>query len=157
MLRIALIMALGLSGCAVHNVAETNSEQAPADSQIVLPGSADHAVVMASRERETGFSGSFEFVVRSTGQAASEWYLNSKLDYRDPMSLNVRIPAKVTAALIAQGIELAALNGQKVRVTGTAKQVRIDFIGAGQATGKYYFQTHLVIEALEQLDLSAKT
>jgi hypothetical protein len=45
-----------------------------------------------------------------------------------------------------------AFIGRKVRVLGAASRVRIDFIGNGRPTGKYYYQTQLPVGDANQIE-----
>ena len=66
------------------------------------------------------------------------------------------VPALAGCAPGWQGSSLnlnsdTALQGRTIRVDGEARRVRIDFLAGGRPTGKYYYQTHVVIERGEQL------
>jgi len=66
------------------------------------------------------------------------------------------VPALAGCAPGRQGSRLylnsdTALQGRTIRVDGEARRVRIDFLAGGRPTGKYYYQTHVVIERGEQL------
>lgn len=103
--------------------------------------------VINAAEMPGGVGGVFEMVVRATGRQGGFLYLNSEVDYRDPRNLTIVIgPAqeRTLAERFGQPVETSVFQ-KVIAVRGVAKKTRIDFTAEGRATGKYYFQTHLVL------------
>ena len=119
----------------------------------------EQAVINAA-ESEAGVTGVFEMVIRATGRAQGNLHLNTQLDYRDPRNLSIVIPAEIEEALAArlgQPVEQAVLNSA-IAVRGTARKTRIDFLDpSSRPTGRYYFQTHLRLQAARHLTVAGET
>lgn len=96
----------------------------------------------------------FRLEVKAVGTADRSWFLNSELDYRDRNCLTIRLSPGV-AESIRQTYDNKPLEdilkGRTIQVKGIARRVRIDFIGDGQPTGKYYYQTHVNVDNVRQL------
>ncbi|MEZ5816386.1 MAG: toll/interleukin-1 receptor domain-containing protein [Hyphomicrobiaceae bacterium] len=106
------------------------------------------AAVAAAAASETGVSGPFRMVVRSTGEEPDTLWLCSEADYRDPRCLSVAIRGAARQALVAKhGRGFGdAYQGRTIVVDGVARKQRIDFISGGKPTGHYYFQTHVDVD-----------
>ena len=132
----AFALAAGLSACAAA----------------LTPMQAIFAAATAAPE---GVPGVFVMQVRNAGRQDGRLFLNSEADYRDQRSLTVAISPSAFAGLEARfGRPLdTALVGQRIAVTGEARRTRIDFTGNGLPTGKYYFQTHVVVTDADQIAL----
>lgn len=114
--------------------------------------SPEQAVINAAQSPE-GTHGVFEMVVRGTGRENGRLYLNSQTDYRDPRSLTIAISPAVEQSLAQRlrGPVDETLMTKTIAVRGTAKKTRIWFTYDGQATSKYYFQTHIELESAREL------
>lgn len=90
---------------------------------------------------------------RGQGREAGQVFLNSTPDYRDPRNVTVRFTAAAaTAYRLKNGQDPdAALKGKRILVYGFARQQRIDFVRYGVPTGKYYYQTHIVVADPDQV------
>ncbi len=140
MKAVALVAVLALAGCATSQV------------------SRDAIPPMLAIERAAGlapgaYPGVFVMTVRASGRQGASLYLNSESDYRDPrnLSFEVRPIAQVQLEARLGAPAETVLQGRTIRVDGEARRVRIDFTADGRPTGKYYYQTHVVIERGEQL------
>lgn len=81
-------------------------------------------------------------------------YVNSEEDYRDQRCLTLALPPQVRERLeLRLGGPLdKTLKGKRVLVKGVAQRVEIRLYGTdGQATGKYYYQTHIRILNEDQI------
>jgi len=138
--------ALLLSGC---------SSQLATVHQLRL--SPEQAVFNAAGSAE-GIKGTFEMVVRATGRQGSHLYLNSQADYRDPRNLSIDIDAVAEQQLAARfrADPESYLIGKVIAVSGVARKTRIDFIADGHRTGKYYYQTHLMLHNARSLTVSGE-
>lgn len=107
-----------------------------------------------------GITGVFELQIRNTGEAKENHkgfiFLNSEIDYRDQRCLTIRIPPNIVSAYKRINIDpLTYFTNKTIRVTGTAKRVKIDFISDnGLPSGKYYYQTHVQINAPWQIKIA---
>ncbi|MEG3083389.1 hypothetical protein U1707_07020 [Sphingomonas sp. PB2P12] len=140
MKSLIVLGAVALAGCATSQV------------------SRDAVAPMVAIERAAGlapgaYPGIFAMTVRASGRQGARLYLNSETDYRDPRNLSVEVWPVAQAELESRlgAPAETALQGRTIRVDGEARRVRIDFTTDGRPTGKYYYQTHVVIERGEQL------
>lgn len=143
MSRRATMLACLAAGLALSACAATTS-----------PERAIHAAAAAA---PLGVPGDYGFRVAATGRRDGNVYLNSELDYRDQRNLTVTIQLSAIAPLAKRlgGAPDLVLRGKKVLVKGQAYRVRVDFTDNGVATGKYYYQTHVVVSQAEQLKVIA--
>ena len=113
------------------------------------------AVMMAAQVAPRGVTGVFSVHVLAGDTIDGFTYLNSERDYRDQRNLTVRILPKAAAELTRQfGAPLeATLKGKHILVTGTAWRVQIGFYDEGKYTGKYYYQTHVIVERANQIQV----
>jgi hypothetical protein len=133
-----------LAGCA------TDPRITP-DARWIDPS---QAVQLASAAAPRGVSGVFALTVQSAARPGP-LYLNSERDYRDPRDLTVVVLPEAAAAL-AQRLHSEPeqeLRGKHILVAGQARRVRIDFIADGRPSGKYYYQTHVVVTDAAQIQL----
>ncbi|SFO26096.1 hypothetical protein [Sphingomonas sp. OK281] len=140
MKTLMLFGAVALAGCATPQVSRD------AIGPMV-------AIERAAGLAPGGYPGIFVMTVRASGTQGSSLYLNSERDYRDPRNLSLEVRPIAQAQLEARlGAPAGtALQGRTIRVDGEARRVRIDFTTDGRPTGKYYYQTHVVIARGEQL------
>ncbi len=136
----ALVAVLALAGCA--------TPQGPRDAMPPML-----AIERAAGLAPGAYPGIFVMTVRASGRQGASLYLNSESDYRDPRNLSLEVRPVAQAQLESRlgAPAETALQGRTIRVDGEARRVRIDFIADGRPTGKYYYQTHVVIERGEQL------
>lgn len=97
--------------------------------------------------------GVFMLNVQATGRSKGDVFLNSETDYRDPRNLTVRILPKAQEELRKKyGDDFeAALKGKRVEVMGWARRQKINFTADGFETGKFYYQTHVVMDSADQI------
>ena len=134
--------------------AAAQSNPAPA---AMSPAQAIAAAAEAGPEK--GVQGVFEFAVANVGSGSTRnnqgerVYLNSEADYRSPANLSAEImPATVKSLEQKQGGPLSAsLVGKRVQVRGTVQQVRINEYSNGRKTGRYYFQTRILVRDAGQV------
>ena len=111
------------------------------------------AIERAAALAPGAYPGVFVMTVRASGRQGSSLYLNSESDYRDPRNLSLEVRPVAQAQLESRlgASAETALRGRTIRVDGEARRVRINFTANGRPTGKYYYQTHVVVERGEQL------
>ena len=113
------------------------------------------AIRGANNDPIYGVRGEFLITVKALN-SYEEWsFLNSEQDYRDQRNLTVKLPTAVLPKLEQRlGVPFQELKGHKLLVLGAAKRARIDFVTDGRPTGKYYYQTHVLVESPTQVRLA---
>lgn len=98
-------------------------------------------------------NGTFLFSIKASGTERNIVYLNTELDYRDRRSITVALhPKTITAFTKKYGSSPKIyFIDKKIEVTGEAKQIKIWFYSNGKKTKKYYFQTHIRVESVNQI------
>lgn len=103
---------------------------------------------------KAGIAGEFDLTVMSVGEQQGRYYLNSETDYREHNCLTVVVTPSVVQSMMGSA-DLAGLaarmKGKRIAVQGIARRVRIDLTDNGQATGKYYYQVHVVVTDPRQI------
>ena len=142
---VVLLCALVLAGCS-------SQPTQPTERTDIID------VIVRAAENPRGVDADVEFVIVGVGEGsgyeAGRWFLNSEPNYRDFRSLNIIIHPRVVQALReAEGVEYASdLLGRRVRVQGQAFRVQINFSCQGRVTEAHYFQTHLPVARLRQIE-----
>jgi hypothetical protein len=105
------------------------------------------AINKAADAAPAGVVAVFDMPVRRADFDRGTLYLNSETDYRDQRSLTISVPPRALPPMRrAFGDDFATrLKGQRILVLGKARRVRIDFTTNGRPTGKYYYQTHVLL------------
>ncbi len=148
-----LVVVSMLAGCSVSN-------RPPATGQFVAVADPMEIIRSAAESAPQGVRGEYELTIKATGKQGPVVYLNTELDYRDQRNVSVALHPQLIAQLTAQSGETpeAFFVGKTVRVKGVAQRVRIDFISADRKpSSKYYFQTHIFIKDLAQIELAKKS
>tara|TARA_R110001606_G_scaffold393874_1_gene564249 strand:- start:2490 stop:2993 length:504 start_codon:yes stop_codon:yes gene_type:complete len=106
---------------------------------------------------KAGVSGKFLMVVQAVGETKDTIFLNSEEDYRDRNCLTIAVRKSVMDQILKSGGYASAeeaFRGKQIVVTGTARKLRVDFIGNDQKpTGKYYYQIHVRVRDAKQIDI----
>jgi hypothetical protein len=102
-----------------------------------------------------GFPGIFGFTVMRADFVGPRLFLNSYPDYRDQRNLSIAIdPRAIPGLRAAYGEDLkSAFLNREIKVQGIARRQRIDFTTDGGPTGKYYYQTHVIVREPEQIEI----
>ena len=113
------------------------------------------AVVIAANRAPRGTPGVFVMMVQASGHLDGDVFLNSENDYRDQRNLTVRILPNAQADLRKKyGEDLeAAFKGKVIEVMGAITRTKIMFRANGVDTGQYYYQTHIVVNLADQIQL----
>ena len=111
--------------------------------------------VLAAAEHPEGVTGVFRFEIRRTDHQDGLLFLDSEWDYRDQRCLALEVPPLVEQALKRKlGTDsIISLVGKTVRVSGTAKRVTVWFYVNDVRTNKYYYQTHVSVRDLSQVEI----
>jgi tetratricopeptide (TPR) repeat protein len=116
-------------------------------------------VMLAAETAPEWLPGVFGLAVQGSGRGRGREegyvFLNSEADYRDPRSVTVRFtPEAATAYRARHGTDPdTALAGKTILVYGFARQLRIDFVRYGMPSGKYYYQTHIIVTDPDQVTI----
>ena len=118
----------------------------------------EKAVIAAAKAAPDGVPGIFKMTVRAVGHENGRVFLNSELDYRDQRNLTIAMNEDVEKALEAKigAVSEQAFVGRRIFVRGAAQRVRIDFTARGRPTGKYYYQTHVLVSTPVQVAVKDK-
>jgi hypothetical protein len=121
--------------------------------------SAGDAVLQAAAHPNTGVSATFHMTVQSVGESNGKVFLNSELDYRDQRNLAISMSHQVAMELmhIYGGSIDTLLQGKMILVSGDAHRVRVDFLVNDRPSGKYYYQTHVNVRQMAQIQLQPGT
>jgi Tfp pilus assembly protein PilF len=111
------------------------------------------APTVAAEKAPGKVPGVFVLNVKATGRSKGDLFLNSETDYRDPRNLSVRILPKAQEELRKKyGDDFeAALKGKPIEVMGWAERTKIIFRANGVDTGKFYYQTHVIMHSADQI------
>lgn len=107
-----------------------------------------------SAEEGGYLAGLFTMQVKASGRDRDKLYLNSQSDYRDARNLSIVFTPEVEAAFKREhgSAPDEFLAGKEIVVLGGAGQVKVHFTdGRGVPSGKYYYQTHLMVAKPEHI------
>lgn len=157
--RLVIVYIAGKSEEEVEGFVEIFDSIRAAKSPAFAPTASSHdiqprAAVIAAADHP--ISGVFRLQVRGAGRQDRRLFLNSESDYRDPRCLTIAIPGDVAEALGATlgGDPVVILKGKTIRVNGRAERVMIRFSeNAAAPPNAYYFQTHVRIEDISQIEV----
>ncbi len=110
-------------------------------------------IALAEEKAPEGVNGTFKFLIKATGTSRGEVYLNSELDYRDRRAVTIAVVPKVVSEftnVYGSPPEKYFLD-KKIEVTGEARRVKIYLLANGRPTSKYYFQTHIDVNSVDQI------
>lgn len=141
---ILLAFVLTLAGCASPPSTLTSTHSNTMD---IISEAADAV--------PNGVSGEFILNIKASGKQGEFIYLNTELDYRDQRSITVAIhPSLATQFEAKYGMQAQDyFVGKSILVKGQAKRIRINFNSQGRNTGKYYYQTHIRVLELSQIEV----
>jgi hypothetical protein len=113
------------------------------------------AIERAAAVPDVGITSTFILTVKRTDKVGHQYFLDSEPDYRDQRNLSIAVSQEAANDLQKQlGTPFGtALKGKQILVMGTAKRVKIAFEVHGQPTGKFYYQTHVVVDKASQIKI----
>ncbi|MFC3034019.1 hypothetical protein ACFOEE_16015 [Pseudoalteromonas fenneropenaei] len=96
-----------------------------------------------------------ELLIQKVGEQFGAYYLNTELDHRDPRNISIDIPVKLVAEFkqLHQVTLEEYYTGKRVRVIGELEQAMICFHRGGCELNRYYYQTHIQVTSLAQIQL----
>ena len=110
-------------------------------------------IALTEDKAPDGIKGTFQLAIKASGNQRGFIYLNTETDYRDRRNITIAIHPKLIDAFTqkyGESPELYFIN-KTIEVTGEAKRMKIFFFSMGQITKKYYFQTHIRVDSLNQI------
>jgi len=112
-------------------------------------------IALSEAAAPAGVKGTFDISIKASGTQGQVTYLNSELDYRDRRNVTVALHPRLIkelTQLYGKAPKEYFLN-KKIKVSGYAKRTKIVFISQGRPTQKYYFQTHIRVSSLKNIEL----
>jgi hypothetical protein len=99
--------------------------------------------------------GSFKIPIKATGSQQGVVYLNSNLDYRESTNLTIALNPSTVIALtkMYHSSPDVYLKNKMLEVTGKVERVRIYKYENGKRTKKYYYQTHIRVTSIDQIQV----
>ncbi len=115
------------------------------------------AVFSAAEAAPAGVAGTFRLRIQLAGRQDGNIYLDSEKDYRDPRNLCIAFFPEGARSFHAKfGADPDdLLVGKWVLVRGVARRVKIVLTYDGQATDKYYYQTHVDVTSADQIRIES--
>ena len=116
---------------------------------------ATEAIKLAAESELSKVDGVFILTILSTGNQRQMVYLNSKLDYLDPLNLSIEIPAPIINQLIEKygSHPKAFFKEKKIQIEGQAKRTKVYKIINGMRTSKYHYKTHIRVSSSTQIEV----
>jgi hypothetical protein len=141
---ILLAFVLAVAGCASAPSTFTSTHSNTMD---IIAAAADAV--------PKGIRGEFILNIKASGKQDKFIYLNTELDYRDQRSITVAIhPSVATQFETKYGMPPQDyFVGKSILVKGQAKRIKINFNSQGRSTSKYYYQTHIRVLELSQIEV----
>lgn len=102
-----------------------------------------------------GLEGQYVLRIKAVGSQGSYVYLNTEHDYRDQRAVTVTLLPEVVNQLTTKyGLTPQEFFVDKsISVEGEARRTRVDFISQGKRTDKYYYQTHIRVTDMSQINV----
>ena len=107
----------------------------------------------AAEAAPEGVDGVFTLKIVAAGKQRESVYLNTQEDYRDQRSVTIAVHPRVIPQVIAKygSSPQEYFIGKTIKVNGRAKRTKITFYSKGIATNKYYYQTHIRLLDISQI------
>lgn len=131
------------------------SKNSLADEEIITPAQAVKLLDENNKEWSEKVRGVFEITVNATGKDKKWGYLNSNINYRVKENLTIKLSKHIRKRLTKKFGQdpLEFLKGKKIRVKGEAKKVKIYKIVGGKKTNLVYFQSHVILKGIKNLEI----
>lgn len=112
-------------------------------------------IALSEKNAPNGVKGTFKLPIKASGAQGKVVYLNTELDYRDRRNITVALHPKLIGVFSETygSAPDAYLINKTIEVTGEAKRAKIRFFSKGKPTDKYYFQTHIRVHSLNQINI----
>lgn len=138
-----ILITLSLIGC---QPSQTNT------APWFTPREAIEAAAEAAPEK---VAGKFVATIQASGRDGNMFYLNTEKDYRDQRNLSFAVSPGAQQELVTRygPIFEDILIGHELTISGYAERVTIWILdGHGQRTDLYYYQTHVNVFTLSQIE-----
>lgn len=112
----------------------------------------EQIIALASNEN---IQGSFTIPIKAVGKQRGVTFLNSETNYKDKKNISIVLSPKISESFEGT-YDLNAITywvGKTVKVSGTAERAKIWYYQQGKKTERYYFQTHIRVTSLDQLQV----
>ncbi|MDO6611246.1 hypothetical protein Q4601_18790 [Shewanella sp. 1_MG-2023] len=149
-MKIKLIAILLMAtGCASNE--STSIESPPVTSNTMS------IIASASAAAPSGVLGEYQLNIKAAAARRGVVFLNTELDYRDQRCVTVTLSPSISAQLTSKYGQSpqAFFIDKSIMVKGQAKREKIDFYSKGKRTDKYYYQTHILVKDLSQIEVIA--
>lgn len=151
LMRFVLLgLILVLCGCSsTSSTSSTKTGPLYSDTMEVIRSAAASA--------PKGVKGEYILNVKASGSDRSGIYLNTELDYRDQRNITVALGPKVALQLYKNYEQnpKTFFIGKSIKINGEAKRAKIYFYSKGERTEKYYYQTHIKVQDISQIEVVA--
>jgi len=112
-------------------------------------------IALSEQSAPNGVQGTFNFLIKATGNRRGDIFLNTEDDYKDRRAITIVLSPKVSSDFTSKygsTPDLYFIN-KTIEVTGEAKREKIYFYSKGRVTTKYYYQTHIDVTSLDQIKI----
>ncbi|MBT0588107.1 hypothetical protein [Alteromonas oceanisediminis] len=148
-MKIVLItLVLFLSGCSSTQIASPHkAEVVYSDTMEIIRSAAESA--------PTGIAGEYTLKIKAAGNQGPYVYLNTEFDYRDQRAVTVALHPSVISLFVQKyGVKPQEyFINKSIRVNGEAQRVKITFGTRKKPSNKYYYQTHIRIMDISQIEV----
>ena len=168
MKKFAFLMALFLFGCESTHTSDkqhTSSTVSPSQlasstniqsSQPTIEYSDTMEIIRSAAEAAPHKVGEYILKIKAIGKQGPFIFLNTELDYRDQRAVTIALHPQVISLFEEKcGRSLKEYFVDKsVKVLGEAQRIKINFMSrSGKPSGKYYYQTHIMVSDIGQLEV----
>ena len=117
--------------------------------------SPSQAIEYSAASAPDSYAGVFEMTVKAGNLRERMVFLNSELDYRDQRNLTVVLrPMVVTELTEKYGKDpLSEMLNKNIIVKGEAKRMKIWMFYKTKKLNKYYYQTHVFVNSIDQISI----
>lgn len=142
-ITIILLSLILLSSCA---------NQTKRVTQTIAPS---QAIEYSAASAPEAYKGVFEMDIKAGNFRERMIFLNSEKDYRDQRNLTIALRPRVVQELTNKfGKDpLKHLLNKRVVVKGEAKRMKIWMFYKTKKLNKYYYQTHVFVNSLDQISI----
>lgn len=139
------------SGNSLRQPAQFGGESATTDTMAYR----NLAAVIYPKYFETGGV----FKVKATGRLEGRVFLNTEYDYRDPRNITIVLSPEIATEFekMHEMSPEAYFLKKRVLVKGQLVQVKIWFSSNGKRSNKYYYQTHMRVASMDDINLVSTT
>lgn len=156
-----VFLILFLAGCSSTSSTQ-NSENSLTETAKIDEKSTTTDTMAYRKLAAVIYPKSFEtagiFKVKATGNINGRIFLNTHYDYRDPRNITIVLSPDIATELEKKHkmSPEAYFLKKRVFVAGQLVQVKIWFSSNGKRSDKYYYQTHMRVTSMDDINLIGK-